>query len=57
MYAMILGEYDLSAGILAKNSQLEWYAILIRASPSLLDELGILRILDQGGFWMGMISN
>ena len=57
MYAMTLGEYDLSAGILVNNSQLEWCAVPIRALPLLLDELGILWISDQGGSWMGMISN
>ena len=57
MYAITLGESNLSTGILANNSQLGWCVVLIRSLPSLLDELGILRILDQRDFWMKMISN
>ena len=57
MYAMTLGKSDLSAGILANNSQLGWCAVSIRSSPLLLNELGILRISDQGGSWIRIISN
>ena len=57
IYAITLGESNLSTGILANNSQLGWCVVLIRSLPSLLDELGILRISDQRDFWMKMISN
>jgi len=57
MYAITLEEFNLSIGILVNNSQLGWYVIPIRPSPSLLDKLGILRISDQGGSRMKMILN
>ena len=57
MYAITLGESNLSTGILANNSQLGWCVVPIRSSPSLLDELGILWISDQRGSWMKMILN
>ena len=57
MYVITLGESNLSAGFLANNSQLEWYVVPIRSLPLLLNALGILRILDQEGSWMKMMSN
>ena len=57
MYVITLGESNLSAGFLVNNSQLEWYVVPIRSLPLLLNALGILRILDQEGSWMKMMSN
>ena len=57
MYAITLGESNLSAGFLVNNSQLEWYVVPIRSLPLLLNVLGILQISDQGGSWMKMMSN
>jgi len=49
MYVITLEESNLSTGILANTSQLGWCVVPIRSLPSLLDKLGILWILDQGG--------
>ena len=57
MYAITLGESDLSEGVLANKSQLGWYVVPIRALPLQFNELGILQISDQGDSWMKMISN
>ena len=54
---MTLGESNLSEGILANNSQLGWWVVPIRVLPSQSNELGILRISDQGGSWMKMMLN
>ena len=54
---MTLGESDLSEGILANNIQFGWWLVPIRGSPSRIEELGILWILDQGDSWMKMMLN
>ena len=53
---MTLGESLLSIGYLPNMIQLEWWLVLIRGSPSLLDELGTFQISDHGGSWIRMTS-
>jgi len=38
------------------SSQNGWEGILTNSSPSLLEELEIDLIIDQGSFWMNMMS-
>jgi len=54
---MTLGESDLFNRNLAKKIQLGWWLVPIRGSPLQSIELGILRISDQGGSWIRMMSN
>jgi len=54
---MTLGESNLSKGILANDIQFGWWLVPIRDFPSQIEELGILRISDQQGSWMKMMSN
>ena len=42
--AMTLGESNLLSVFLAKSSQLGWYTIPMRSSPSLFKALGILQL-------------
>ena len=54
---MTLGKSWLLEGDLAKAIQLGWWHVPINSSPSQFEELGILRISDQGGSWINMILN
>ena len=52
MYAVILGEVALFAGLIVKSNQLGWWTVPMKFLPSLLTVLGILQMTDQGGSWI-----
>ena len=56
-YVMTLGESLLFKGSLANAIQLGWWQVPMRGLPSQFEELGIFRILDQGGSWISITSN
>ena len=53
---MTLDESLSSEGVLANEIQLRWWIDPMSGSPSQFEVLGILRISDQGSFWIKMMS-
>jgi len=56
MYAVILGEVALFAGVIVKSDQLGWWTVLVKFSPSQLTVMGTLQMTDQGGSWIRIMS-
>ena len=52
---MTLGESLLSVRLLPNMIQLEWWLVLIKGSPLLLDRLRTFQISDHGGSWIKMM--
>ena len=46
MYAVTLGEVALFTGLIVKSSQLGWWTIPMKFSPSLFAELGTWQMTD-----------
>ena len=57
MYAMTLGTFNFSDGILVNKIQLGWWLVLMRGSSLQSEELGILWISDQEDSWINMMLN